>query len=72
MAGFYGNVENRIQDAVTFAGNYDTQLTTQLSDKQDADITAAALAMTQAGTQMQAAMEMQGQTPHSTLFDFLG
>ena len=69
---FYGTVENRIQDATTFASNYDTQLTTEIGDKQDADVTAAAMEMSQASTQMQAAMQMQGQMPKSTLFDYLG
>jgi flagellar hook-associated protein 3 FlgL len=72
MEEFYGTVENRIQDATTFASNYDTQLTQQLSDKQDADMTSAAMALTQASAQMQAALTMEGKTPHSTLFDFLG
>jgi len=72
MEEFYGTVENRIQDATTFANSYDSKLTQQLSDKQDADVTSAAMALTQAGTAMQASMTMQGKTPHSTLFDFLG
>ena len=72
MEEFYGTVENRIQDATSFASNYDAKLTQQLSDKQDADVTSAAMALTQASTEMQAAMTMQGKTPHSTLFDFLG
>jgi flagellar hook-associated protein 3 FlgL len=72
MEEFYGTVETRIQDATTFANNYDTQLTQQLSDKQDADMTSAAMALTQASTEMQAAMTMQGKTPHNTLFDYLG
>ena len=72
MAAFYGSVENRIQDAATFADSYGTQLDTQVSDIQDTDPAAAALALTQATTQLQAAMTMQGHMPHSTLFDFLG
>ncbi|HUK17636.1 MAG TPA: flagellin [Bryobacteraceae bacterium] len=69
---FYGTVENRIQDASTFASNYDTQLSSEISDKQDADVTAAAMELSQASTQMQASMQMQGQMPKSTLFDYLG
>ena len=72
MEAFYGSVENRIQDAATFADNYDTQLATEISQKEDADPTSAALALTQATTQLQAAMTMQGHSPQSTLFDFLG
>lgn len=69
---FYGTVESRIQNASTFASSYDTELQTEISDKQDADIPAATLEMTQATTQLQAAMEMQGKMPQSTLFDYLG
>jgi len=72
MQAFYGNVENRIQDAQTFAGRYDTQLQTELSQKQDADVTADALALTQCQTQLQAAFEMQAAMPHKSLFEYLG
>ena len=69
---FYGTVENRIEAASNFASSYDTQLATEIGDKQDADLTQVALQATQAGTQLQAAMQMQGQMPKSTLFDYLG
>lgn len=69
---FYGTVENRIQDASTFATNYDTQLETEIGNIQDADVAAAATEQTQADTQLQAALEMEGRMPHSTLFDYLG
>jgi flagellar hook-associated protein 3 FlgL len=69
---FYGTVEDRIQEATTFAGSYDTQLTTEIGTKQDADIAEVAMESTQASTQLQAAMQMQGQMPKSTLFDYLG
>jgi flagellar hook-associated protein 3 FlgL len=72
MEAFYGTVENRIQSATSFASSYDTQLSGEISDKQDADVTAAAMELTQAGTQLQAAMQMEGQMPRTTLFDFLG
>jgi len=72
MDAFYGTVENRIQDASTFAGNYDTQLKTEIGNIQDADVAAAATLQTQANTQLQAALEMEGRMPHSTLFDYLG
>lgn len=72
MESFYGGVQNRIQDAVTFAGQYDIQLQTQISQKEDADVTAAALEVTQANTQIQAAFEMRAKLPHTSLFDFLG
>jgi flagellar hook-associated protein 3 FlgL len=72
MQAFYGNVENRIQNASNFASSYDVQLQTQISQTEDADITSAAMELTQANTQLQAAFEMHGQAPHSSLFNYLG
>ncbi|MGA2271183.1 MAG: flagellin [Bryobacteraceae bacterium] len=71
MEAFYGTVENRIQDATSFASQYDTQLQTEISQKQDADVTAAALGLTQANTQLQAAYQARAKMPHTSLFDFL-
>jgi flagellar hook-associated protein 3 FlgL len=68
---FYGIVENRIQDATTYAGNYNVQLQTQISQLQDADVAAASLEMTQGTTQLQAAFASEAQLPRYTLFDFL-
>lgn len=72
MEAFYGGVETRIQDANTFAQNYETQLKTEISNIQDADIPSAATELTQANIQLQAAFQVQGQMPKNTLFDFLG
>jgi len=72
MQAFYGTVEDRIQNASGFAANYDTQLQTEISQKEDADIPSAAMELTQANTQMQAAFEMHAQRPHSSLFNYLG
>ncbi len=72
MQSFYGNVQVQIQNAGTYAEQYDTQLKTQISNLQDADIVSAATQFTQAQTQIQAAMEMQGQRPRNTLFNYLG
>jgi len=69
---FYGNLENTIQNANTYASQNGVQLQTQISDIQDADITSAAMELTQGNTQLQAAMQMQGQMPHSSLFNYLG
>jgi flagellar hook-associated protein 3 FlgL len=69
---FYGTVENRITDANTYSGNYDVQLKTELSGREDADVTASALAITQGSTQLQAAFAMQAKMPHTSLFDFMG
>lgn len=71
IQSFYGSVQNRIQDAVTFANKYDVQIRTELSQKEDADVAAAALEMSQDTVQMQAAFQMQARIPRTTLFDFL-
>ena len=69
---FYGTVQNRIADASTYSSSYDVQLSTELSHKEDADITAAALMITQGNIQLQAAFQMQAKMPRTTLFDFIG
>jgi flagellin-like hook-associated protein FlgL len=69
---FYGSVQNRIQDAVSFGQNYDVQLKAELSQVEDADITSAALEVTQATTQLQAAFQLKAKLPHTSLFDYLG
>jgi len=69
---FYGNVETRIQNAQTFATQYDTQLQTQLSQEEDADVAAEATELTQAQTQLQAAFETQARMPRESLFNYLG
>lgn len=69
---FYGTVENRITNATDYSSTYDVQLKTELSQKEDADITTAALTITQANTQLQAAFAMQAKMPRTTLFDFIG
>jgi len=71
MQSFYGSVENRIQSATDYASSYDTQLQTQISNIEDADVTSAAIAMTSANTHLQAAMEMRARMPHNSLFDYL-
>ena len=69
---FYGTVQNRIADASNYSTTYDVQLKTELSQKEDADVTAAALAITQGNIQLQAAFSMQAKMPRTTLFDFIG
>ena len=65
-------MENRIQNDTDYANKYDVQIKTQLSQKEDADITAAAMNLTQGNTQLQAAFQMEGTMPRSTLFDYIG
>lgn len=72
IQSFYGTVETRIQNATAFASRYDAQLQTEISSKEDADIPSATLQLTQASTQLQAALMMQAKMPKTTLFDYLG
>lgn len=69
---FYGNLEDQLQNATAYASNYNIQLETEISNIQDADIPSAASRLTQAGIQLEAAMEMEGQLPHTSLFHYLG
>ena len=69
---FYGTVQNRIADSSNYSASYNVQLKTELSQKEDADITAAALIVTQGNIQLQAAFQMQAKMPRTTLFDFIG
>jgi flagellar hook-associated protein 3 FlgL len=68
---FYGTVQDQIQGAQTFGQNYTVQLQTQLSSLQDANEAADITNMTQAQTQLQAALQSEAQLPRTTLFDFL-
>jgi flagellar hook-associated protein 3 FlgL len=72
IQAFYGTVQNRIRDGQDFGGRYDTELKTQLSDKEDADVAAAALELSTGNTQLQAAFQMQAAMPRKSLFDFIG
>lgn len=72
MQAFYGAVQNRIQDAQTFSSQYDTQLQTQISQKEDADVASDALQLSQTQIHMQAAFQMQAAMPRKSLFDYLG
>jgi flagellar hook-associated protein 3 FlgL len=68
---FYGTVQDRVTNAQAFGQNYTLQLQTQLSGVQDADEAANITNMTQAQTQMQAALQSEAQLPRTTLFDYV-
>jgi flagellar hook-associated protein 3 FlgL len=68
---FYGTVQNKVTDATNFGTDLTTQLQTQISTIQDADSTEAILAVQQGSTQLQAALQARAKLPQSTLFDFL-
>ena len=69
---FYGSVQSRIQDAMNYGNSYDVQLKTELSQKEDADVTAAAMTLNQGNIQLQAAFQMQAKMPRTSLFDYIG
>jgi len=71
MESFYGSTEDRIQAATDFASSNDVQLKTQISQKEDADVAAEAMALTQDTTQLQAAFEMRAKIPATSLFNYL-
>lgn len=68
---FYGNAQDELASAVTNSQNNNVQLQTQLSGLQDANETSAITQLTQAQTQLQAAMAAQARLPQTTLFDVL-
>ena len=68
---YYGAAQNRIASALDFGQTYQTQLQTQLSGIEDADETQDITELTQAQTQLQAALVSRAQLPRTSLFDFL-
>ena len=68
---FYGLTQNRVASETSFGSNFETQLQTQLSNIQDADLTQAITEMQQASTQQTAALGARAKLPKTSLFDFL-
>jgi len=68
---FYGSVQNRVTSETDFGANYETQLKTQLSGIQDADLTQSITEMQQAETQQTAALAARAKLPKTSLFDYL-
>jgi flagellin-like hook-associated protein FlgL len=69
---FYGLTQNRVTSETNFGQNFETQLQTQLSGIQDADLAQAITEMQQASTQQTAALSARAKLPKTSLFDFLG
>lgn len=69
---FYGSVQNRVQSATDFASNYQTQLHTEMSGIEDADLAESITELSQASVQQQAALSAQAKLPKTSLFDYLG
>jgi flagellar hook-associated protein 3 FlgL len=68
---FYGTVQNRVNSGIDFAANLQTQLQTEQSGIQDADLTSAITELNQAATQQQAALAAEKEMPRTSLFNFL-
>jgi flagellar hook-associated protein 3 FlgL len=68
---FYGNVQDQVTSATNYGANYETQLQTQLSGIQDADLTQSITEFTQDNTQLQAALTAESKLPQQSLFSFL-
>jgi flagellar hook-associated protein 3 FlgL len=69
---FYGQVQDRVTNATNYGNNLVTQLQTQLSNLQDANMAEAMTNFTQDATAQQAALAARSKMPTSTLFDYLG
>jgi flagellar hook-associated protein 3 FlgL len=69
---FYGNVENQVNQANTFASQYNTELQTEMGNIQDADVAQDATLLTQGNTALQAAFQAEGEMPKTSLFNYLG
>lgn len=69
---FYGEVENRVQEATDLAQKFQTQQQTELSNLRDTDIPTAAAELTQLQIQQQASMQVEASVGQmKTLFSFL-
>jgi flagellar hook-associated protein 3 FlgL len=69
---FYGTTQDSLTAATNGSATLITQLQTQISGMQDADATQSILALTQAQTDQQAALQSFQAIPRTTLFDYLG
>ncbi len=70
--GFYGTLQNKVEEAVNFAHKLEVREQNLLSAIRDADVTEAALALSQATTHQQAALAARAQMRRGSLFDYLG
>jgi flagellar hook-associated protein 3 FlgL len=69
---FYGATQGKLSEATSYGQTLQTELQTQISNLQDADLASAIENMTEAQTQNTAALQTRVQIPRTTLFDFLG
>ena len=68
---FYGVVQNRITSGQDFGATLETQLQTQISQIQDADLAQAITELTQAKTQQDATLASRAKMPTTSLFNYL-
>jgi flagellar hook-associated protein 3 FlgL len=72
VQSFFGHVQSRIQSATEYISAYDTRLSAQIGQLEDADLPAAITEMMEANVQLQAAFEMRAKMRQNSLFDYLG
>ncbi len=68
---FYGTAQNRVSSATDLASKYEAQWKVELSDKRDADVAGTIVDMQTAQLHLQAALQVEGQRPKTSLFDYL-
>ncbi len=69
---FYGSAQLQVNDAIDTADRTTVRLKTQISQMEDADMTASILELNDATTQQRAALESRSKMPRNSLFDYLG
>lgn len=68
---FYGGVQNQVNEATDFASKQIVRLKQQISNTEDADITAAILDLTQGRQLQETALAAEARRPRGSLFDYL-
>ena len=69
---FYGTVQDQVAEATDFASKQEVRLKTQISNIEDADMTASILALNQARYQHEVALSSKAKLKKVSLFDYLG
>lgn len=68
---FYGTIQSRLAAAISFAQSFQVNQQAELSTVRDADVANAILDLTQARSNLQAAMQARAGQFNGSLFDFL-
>jgi flagellar hook-associated protein 3 FlgL len=69
---FYGSVQDQVATSTTAAQTQNVSLTAQIGGIRDADLTQAAIQLTQGQTAETAAYSAEAKVPTTSLFDYLG